>query len=133
MIVPLSQPQRIDRKRFRALFCTPTILRPPPPILLYIRGRLKYNISFRKTLPWQLLPPALATLLQTLCCKIFVLKYSCRSSTLQHENFFNENFLIYGSTRLHYDHYVCISRLLPPYLQSQKLGWPIMPFFPSLS
>ena len=35
MIVPsFSQPQLIDRKRFRA--CTPTPLQLPPPILLYI-------------------------------------------------------------------------------------------------
>ena len=54
MIVPFSQPQRINRKHFRGLFHTPT-LQPPPPILLYIRGSLECNISFRKTLPWQLL------------------------------------------------------------------------------
>ena len=56
---------------------------PPPPIHLYIRGSLEYNIFFQKTLPWQLLssyvfPLALATLLQTLCWKIFVLKCFCR-------------------------------------------------------
>ena len=92
MIVPLSQPQCIDRKHFRALFRTPTTLRLPPPILLCIRGSLEYNISVRKTLPWQSLspyvfPPTLATLLQMLCCKIFVLKYFHRTSTLQ--KFFN--------------------------------------------
>ena len=75
MIVPFSQPQCIDWKRFRALFCTPTTLQPPPPILLYIRGSLEYNTSFRKSLPWQLLPYvsslALATLIQNFRVKIF--------------------------------------------------------------
>ena len=45
MIVPFSQPQRINRKCFRGLFHTPT-LQPPPPILLYIRGSLECYISF---------------------------------------------------------------------------------------
>ena len=90
MIVPLSQPQHIDWKHFWALFHTPTTLRLPPPI--FFCGRLEYNISFQKTLPWQLLssyvfPPALATLLQTPCCNIFMLKYFRRTSTLQ--KFFN--------------------------------------------
>ena len=40
---------------FWALFRTPTTLQPLPPIRLYIRGSLEYNISFQKTLPWQLL------------------------------------------------------------------------------
>ena len=62
MIVAFSQPHR---KCFQDLFRTPTTLQPPSTILLHIRGSLKYNNSFRKTLPWQLLspyvlPPALA-------------------------------------------------------------------------
>ena len=76
MIVPFSQPQCIDWKRFRALFRTPTTLQPPPPILLYTRGSLEYNISFRKSLPWQLLSLyvsslALAMLLQNFCVEVF--------------------------------------------------------------
>ena len=79
MIVPFSQPQHFDRKHFQALFRTPTTLQLPPHILLYIRGSLKYNISFRKSLPWQLLSPyvsspALATLLQMLYYKNFCVK-----------------------------------------------------------
>ena len=128
MIVPFSQPKRIDRKRFWALFRTPMTLQPPPPILLYIRGSLEYNNSLQITLSWQLLsplhflPPALAclslcactawkpiTLLQTLCCKIFVLKYFRRTSTLQkvfNTNIFptkisyNKNFPIYCMWRV---------------------------------
>ena len=60
----------------------------PPPIPLYIRGSLEYN-SFRKTRPRQLpfsvrfftLPRK--SRLQMLCCKIFVLKYFRRTSTLR--------------------------------------------------
>ena len=48
MIAPLSQPQRIDRKHFRALFRTPTTLQPLPPILHHVRGSLEYNNPFRK-------------------------------------------------------------------------------------
>ena len=48
---------RIDQKHFQALFHTPTTLQTMPSILLYISGSLKYNISFQKTLPWQLLSP----------------------------------------------------------------------------
>ena len=66
MIVPFSQPQRIDRKRFWALFHTPTTLQPPPPILLYIRGSLKYNNSLQITLPWQLLSPYVSSLCSSL-------------------------------------------------------------------
>ena len=68
------------------------------------------------------LPPVLATLLQTLCCKIFMLKYFRRTSTLR--KFFsmkifptkisyNENFPIYGifqfSCRFVLWYYVCTS------------------------
>ena len=43
MIVPsFSQPQRIDRNRFRGLFRTPTTLQPPPPYFFYIRGSVEY-------------------------------------------------------------------------------------------
>jgi len=99
-IVPFSQPQCIDQECFRALFRIPMTLQPPLPILLYMCGSLKYSHPFRKTLPWQFLrtflSPALACLslrahalrkpimlLQALCCKNFVLKFFCRTSTLQ--------------------------------------------------
>ena len=45
MIVPFSQPQRIDQKRFRALIRTITTLQPPLFILLYMHGSLKYKHS----------------------------------------------------------------------------------------
>ena len=35
MIVPFSQQQRIDQKRFRGLFRIPMTLQPPPPHTLY--------------------------------------------------------------------------------------------------
>ena len=47
MIVPFSQPQCIDRKRFRVLFHAPNAFQAPPPIL-YICDSFKYNNSFRK-------------------------------------------------------------------------------------
>ena len=48
LFLPFSQPQCINRKRFWTLFCTPTPLQLPPPILHYIRGSLEYNNSFQK-------------------------------------------------------------------------------------
>ena len=52
MIVPISQSQRIDRKRFRALFRTPRLSNPPLPIYTSLRKwYLEYNNCFRKTLP----------------------------------------------------------------------------------
>ena len=91
----LSRQMSYDSSSFTAIayrleaFRPPTTLPLPPPILLYICGSLEY-ISFWKTFLWQLhvlslyiFPPALATPLQTLCCKIFVLKYFRRTSTLR--------------------------------------------------
>ena len=45
MIVPFSQPQHIDQKRFRALIRTIMTLQPPLFILLYMHGSLKYKHS----------------------------------------------------------------------------------------
>ena len=107
MVVPFSQPQHIDQKRFQALFRTPTPLQLPPHIL-YMRGTTPQMQQFLKTLPWQLLSSyslpdfthALACSytpfssrmpvlhesqlrhVQTLCYKISVLKYFCRTLTL---------------------------------------------------
>ena len=73
------------------LFRTPTPLQPPPPILL------KYNNSFQKTVPWQLLSHNCSSLplltctchvkadyaiIIKLCCKVFMIKYFCRTLTL---------------------------------------------------
>ena len=85
MIVPFSQPQRIDRKCFRAPFHTPTTLQPPLAIFFYMRGSLKYNHFFRKLFHGSFSLACLSlraratrkliTLfrVQTLRCKIFVL------------------------------------------------------------
>ena len=60
-----------------------TPLQPSPPILFYIRGSHECNF-FRKTFPWQLISVRYS---QLLSCKIFVLKYFRRTSTLR--KFFN--------------------------------------------
>ena len=63
--------------RFRALFRTLTTLQPPPPILIYIHGSVEY-ISFRKSLPWQLLSRMFLPLLSyTISYKRYVVKFSC--------------------------------------------------------
>ena len=123
MIVPLSQLTTASRSEAFSGSLSHTDSLTAAPILLYIRGSLKYNNSFRNPLPWQLLspyvlPPAQAclslrpcatrkpiTLLQTLCCKIFVLNIFIGPSTLQ-KSFntkilptkisYNKNFPIYG-------------------------------------
>ena len=73
-------------------------------LYFFIHGSLKYNNSFRKLFHGgyflhTFLSPALAclslrtktdTLLQVLCCKIFVLKYLRRTSTLR--KFYNTKF-----------------------------------------
>ena len=76
MTVPLSQPQRIDRKHFRALFRTPTTLQPSPPILLTYVVASNTTFPFEKLFHGSYFLPALATLLQTLCCKIRVKIFS---------------------------------------------------------
>ena len=139
MIVPFSQPQRIDQKYFQALFRTPTTLQPPLPILLYMRGSLKYNHSFRKTVPWQLLRtfllPAVAclslracavwkpiTLLQMLCCKMFALKSFRRMFTLRTRKFWQQNFPHYSSAFLVVCTYAWVLRLGAVHMVAVRLG-----------
>ena len=81
--------QRIDRKSFWALFCTPTPLQPSPPILFYIRGSHKCDF-FRKTFTMAVTLSVCSSPL--LCCKIIVLKYFRRTSTLR--KFFQRKFHI---------------------------------------
>ena len=81
--------------RFCALFCTPTPLQLSPAILIYIHGSYKYN-SFR----YFSMAVSLSVRSSRLCCKIFVLKYFRRMSTLQ--KFFN--------TKISYNEYFPIYR-----------------------
>ena len=112
MIVPFSQPQRIDRKHFQGLFRTQTTLQPPPP---YFLMHVAASNTLWKSFPQQLLSPYVfslcsklpllhahaaqrpITLLQTLCCKIFMLKYFRRTPTLRNFStwkFFQRKFRI---------------------------------------
>ena len=77
-----AQPQCIDWKGFCALFRTLPTLQPLLAIYFYMRGSLKYNSFFQKLFHGSFSLACLSlraraawkpiTLLQTLCCKIFV-------------------------------------------------------------
>ena len=102
MIVPFSQPQRIDRKRFRALFRTPTTLQPPPPyffIILYVVASNTFpfeNSSMAVTFSVRFFP---CSSYDNTNAK-FLLKYFRRTSTLRKfsTRTNKENFPIYGSS-----------------------------------
>ena len=87
-------------EEFLGSLCTPTPFQPSLPIHFYIRGSRECNF-FKKTFPWQLLSSS-----RLLCCKIFVLKYFRRTSTLRKifntkifpmKTSYNKSFLIYGN------------------------------------
>ena len=90
-------------EEFWALFSTPTPLQPSPPIL-FIYVVAANAISFEKLFHDSY---SLRTVRSSrhLCCKIFMLKYFCRTSTLRKyfntkifpaKISYNENFPIYG-------------------------------------
>ena len=82
-LLHFSQPQHIDRKSFWALFRTPKPLQPSPSIPSYINYVVAVN-AILKNFHGSYLSVSSYRLL---CCKIFVLEYFRRTSTLW--KFFN--------------------------------------------
>ena len=97
MIVAFSQPHR---KLFQDLFRTLMTLQPLSTILLYIRGSLEYNNSFRKNSSMEVtlsVPYVHVPCESRLHCKNFRVKIFSQAvdpmKIFQHQNFSNENFI----------------------------------------
>ena len=64
-MIPFSQPQRIDLKRFRAIFRTLTTLQPPPPTYVVASNTFPFENLFHGSYFPECFFPSSATLLAT--------------------------------------------------------------------